>query len=530
MGNQKLFGDQGDLAWEDCQVRQEIAVNLDGCHSGTESLLSLDSWLSLMQLCRRGVVVAFFLSLVWTSAVAADSAPPDFSDLSERLLPAVVNIATTQDVQSRPGQPAPQFPPGSPFEEFFKDFFEKRGEKPRERESGPRPRSLGSGFVISSDGYIVTNNHVIAGAAEVVVTFANDITLKATIVGRDPKTDLALLKVEPEHSLTSIEWGDSDAARVGNWVLAIGNPFGLGNTVTAGIISARARDINAGPFDDFLQTDAAINRGNSGGPLFNLQGRVVGINTAIYSPSGGSVGIGFSVPSNLAKNVVHQLRDYGETRRGWLGVRIQTVTDDLAESLNLDTASGALIASVSPDSPASAAGLKVGDVILSFDGKSVNTMRRLPRIVAETEIDKPVQVELWREGETITVGVVVGLLDEGELEVASARPKADEPVVEEVPSLGLTVSSLTQELRQQFELGDTANGVMVVRVHGGGGAAEKGIQPGDLIVEVGQEEVSSPSDVIDKIGKEKAQNKSTVLLLLDRQGDLQFVAVRISDS
>jgi serine protease Do len=232
----------------------------------------------------------------------------------------------------------------------------------------------------------------------------------------------------------------------------------------------------------------------------------------------------------LAKNVVHQLRDYGETRRGWLGVRIQTVTDDLAESLNLDTASGALIASVSPDSPASAAGLKVGDVILSFDGKSVNTMRRLPRIVAETEIDKPVQVELWREGETITVGVVVGLLDEGELEVASARPKADEPVVEEVPSLGLTVSSLTQELRQQFELGDTANGVMVVRVHGGGGAAEKGIQPGDLIVEVGQEEVSSPSDVIDKIGKEKAQNKSTVLLLLDRQGDLQFVAVRISDS
>jgi len=427
------------------------------------------------------------------------------------------------------GQPAPKFPPGSPFEEFFKEFFEKRGEKPRQREPGPRPTSLGSGFVITSDGYIVTNNHVIAGAAQVVVTFADDVTLKATIVGRDPKTDLAVLKVEPEQPLTPVQWGDSDAARVGNWVVAMGNPFGLGNTVTAGIISARARDINAGPFDDFLQTDAAINRGNSGGPLFNLEGLVVGINTAIYSPSGGSVGIGFSVPSNLAKNVVHQLRNFGETRRGWLGVRIQTVTDDLAESLNLETASGALIASVSEDSPASAAGLKVGDVILSFDGKSVNTMRRLPRIVAETQIDKPVQVELWRDGKTISVGVVVGRLDEGEVEVASARPNADEPVVEDVPSLGLTVSSLTPELRQQFELAEAVDGVMVVRVDGGGSAAEKGIQPGDLIVEVGQEQVSSPSDIINKVGKERAQNKATVLLLLDRQGDLRFVAVRISD-
>ena len=469
------------------------------------------------------------LFLQATPILAADSMPPDFADLSERLLPSVVNIATMQEVQIGPGQAVPQFPPGSPFEEFFKEFFEKRGEKPQERESGPRPRSLGSGFVISSDGFIVTNNHVIAGAAEVVVTFADDITLKAEIIGKDPKTDLAVLKVDPEQPLIPVEWGDSDGVRVGNWVVAIGNPFGLGNTVTAGIISARARDINAGPFDDFLQTDASINRGNSGGPLFNLQGGVVGINTAIYSPTGGSVGIGFSVPSNLAKNVVHQLREYGETRRGWLGVRIQTVTEDLAESLNLENASGALVASVSPDSPANTAGLKVGDVILSFDGKEVGTMRRLPRIVAETEIDKPVNVELWREGEKINLRVVVGRLQEGELQVASALTEPDEAVVEDVPQLGLTVSSLTSDIREQFELKDSAAGVMVVRVDGGSGAAEKGIQPGDVIIEVGQQEVSSPTDVISRVNDEKSRKKSTVLLLINRQGDLQFVAVRISD-
>lgn len=476
--------------------------------------------------------ILFFTAAFFTPVgptLAEDSAPPDFADLSEKLLPSVVNIATTQEVQIGPGQPVPQFPPGSPFEEFFKEFFEKRGEKPREREPGPRPRSLGSGFVISPDGFIVTNNHVIAGAAEVVVTFSNDITLKAEIVGTDPKTDLAVLKVEPEEPLSAVTWGDSDRVRVGNWVVAIGNPFGLGNTVTAGIISARARDINAGPFDDFLQTDASINRGNSGGPLFDLEGGVVGINTAIYSPSGGSVGIGFSVPSNLAKNVVHQLREYGETRRGWLGVRIQTVTDDLAESLNLENAAGALVASVSPDSPASSAGLKVGDVILSFDGKPVTTMRRLPRIVAETEIDKPVNVELWREGKKIDVRVVVGRLDEGEVQVASALQAPDEPVVEEVPRLGLTVSSLTEDIREQFELEESVHGVMVVRVDGGSGAAEKGIQPGDVIIEVGQTEVSTPTDVTTKVEEEIGRNKNTVLLLLDRQGDLQFVAVKISD-
>ena len=470
--------------------------------------------------------VATFVFLIMTvGAVAADVAPPDFADLSEELLPAVVNIATAQEVKIP--QTTPQFPPGSPFEEFFKEFFDQQGKKPLERGAKPRATSLGSGFVISADGYIVTNNHVIAGADEVVVTFSDNVTVEATIVGRDPKTDLAVLKVEPEEPLKHVDWGDSDSARVGNWVIAIGNPFGLGNTVTAGIISARARDINAGPFDDFIQTDASINRGNSGGPLFNLDGLVIGINTAIYSPSGGSVGIGFSVPSNLAKNVIHQLREYGETRRGWLGVRIQTVTDDLAESLNLDQVGGALVASVSPNSPAANAGLVVGDVILSFDGKSVTNMRRLPRIVAETQIEKPVKVEVWREGKLIVLDVIVGRLDEGQAR-ATGSSKPDEPVLAEIAGLGLTVSSLNTEVRKQFNLDADVEGVMVVRVDGTGSAAEKGVRPGDLIIEVAQRKILTPKDLLSTVDLEREKGKNTVLLLVDRQGDLQFVAVRIT--
>jgi serine protease Do len=472
------------------------------------------------------VLIPSMLLVVAQVGWAADVAPPDFADLSESLLPAVVNVATGQ--QAKTPQTAPQFPPGSPFEEFFKDFFDQQGKEPLERGDKPRATFLGSGFVISSDGYIVTNNHVIAGADEVVVTFSDNVTLEATIVGRDPKTDLAVLKVESEKPLVHVKWGDSDAARIGNWVIAIGNPFGLGNTVTAGIISARARDINAGPFDDFLQTDASINRGNSGGPLFNMDGLVIGINTAIYSPTGGSVGIGFSVPSNLAQHVIHQLREYGETRRGWLGVRIQTVTEDLAENLGLDRVGGALVASVSPKSPANTAGLMVGDVILTFDGKDVGAMRRLPRIVAETQIDKPVMVEVWREGEVITLDVIVGRLDEGSSLKAAAPQKPDEPVLEAVAELGLTVSSLTNEVRTQFNLDAGVQGVMVVRVDGSGGAAEKGIRPGDLIIEIAQRKVSSPQDLISTIKVEQEEGKNTVLLLVDRQGDLQFVAVRIS--
>ena len=302
--------------------------------------------------------------------------------------------------------------------------------------------------------------------------------------------------------------------------MAVGNPLGFMDSVNIGRVS------NLTSWQ--ILHDAAINRGNSGGPLFNMSGLVIGINTAIYSPTGGSVGIGFSVPSNLAQNVIHQLREYGETRRGWLGVRIQTVTEDLAENLSLNRVGGALVASVSPNSPASSAGLKVGDVILTFDGKDVGAMRRLPRIVAETQIDKPVKVEVWREGEIITLDVVVGRLDEGSSPVAATPEKPDEPVLEEVAALGFTVSSLTDEVRRQFNLGADVQGVMVVRVDGSSGAAEKGIRPGDLIIEIAQRKVSSPQDLISTITKQQEEGKSTVLLLVDRQGDLQFVAVRIS--
>ena len=461
-------------------------------------------------------------------ASAADG-PKDFAELADRLVPAVVNISTTQEVQqSGGGQQAPQFPPGSPFEEFFRDFFDRRGQEQPDSAPAPRTTSLGSGFVIDSSGYIVTNNHVIADAAEITVIFADDTTLEATLVGRDPKTDVALLKVEPAEPLASVEWGNSDEAKVGHWVVAIGNPFGLGNTVTAGIISARARDINAGPFDDFLQTDASINRGNSGGPLFNMAGRVIGINTAIYSPSGGSVGIGFAVPANLAQNVAHQLREFGETRRGWLGVRIQTVTEDLAMSLGLDNTEGALVASVSEDSPAQDAGFLVGDVILTFDGKRVDSMRRLPRIVAETRIGSEVDVQIWRDGKPVTIGVTVGRLDETDKpQVAAATPGPSAPTIESIPELGLTLSQITGEIREKFELGTDAKGVMVVQVEADSAAAEKGVRPGDLIVEVGQQEVASPGDVSARIKEHRDQDKNTVLLLLDRNGDLQFVAVRL---
>ena len=484
---------------------------------------------------RRVAVAAIGLLVVFLPAgfsAQAAGGPEDFADLSDRLVPAVVNISTTQEGENFQGNPpqVPQFPPGSPFEEFFRDFFDRQGEAPEDR---PRPRttSLGSGFVIDSSGFIVTNNHVIADAAEITVTFADETSLRAELVGHDPKTDVAVLKVEPESPLNAVEWGDSDGARVGHWVVAIGNPFGLGNTVTAGIISARARDINAGPFDDFLQTDASINRGNSGGPLFNMEGHVIGINTAIYSPSGGSVGIGFAVPSNLARHVVYQLREYGETRRGWLGVRIQTVTDDLAESLGLDRFRGALVASILADSPAAAAGIEVGDVIVTFDGKSVETMRRLPRIVAETRIDKQVTVEVWRDGAVVSLSVIVGRLDETGTQVASAAlPEPEAPVLLEVPALGLTLSALTDGLRTEFQIQEDVNGVMVVAVDVSGVAAEKGVQPGDIIVEVGQEEVSTPADVETKVEEHRQHDKSTVLLLLDRQGDLQFIALRLLDS
>ena len=456
-------------------------------------------------------------ALVLQAGPALARAVPDgFADLAERLLPAVVNISTTQKVD-QPG-------PGEEFDQLFKDFFDRQG-----RENAPRrATSLGSGFVIDPAGYIVTNNHVIAEAEEIRVRFYDGTELKATVVGRDDKVDVALLRVEPKKPIIPVTWGDSDRARIGDWVLAIGNPFGLGGSVTTGIVSARQRNINTGPYDDFLQTDAAINRGNSGGPVFNMDGEVIGIATAIYSPTGGSVGIGFAIPSSLARNVVEQLRQFGHPRRGWLGVRIQSVTDELAEGLHRVDTSGALVANVTEDGPAANAGIQQGDVILKFDGRPVDEMRKLPRMVAETPIDKQVEVLIWRDGGPKTVQVKLGELDETVTAALTPQKQSEPPATQEkVSVLGLSVAELSAELRRKYELGEDATGVVVTDVDQKGAAAEKGLQAGDVIVEIDQQAVSSPGDVAQRVQDAKANGYRVVTLLIYRRGDFQWVALRI---
>ncbi|MGM0585995.1 MAG: DegQ family serine endoprotease [Pseudomonadota bacterium] len=451
-------------------------------------------------------------------------APASFADLAERLSPAVVNISTTKRVAAPSRPQGPRLPENSPFRDLFPELF---GDRDGER--GPvRPRrSLGSGFVISADGYIVTNNHVIDGADEIKANFPDGASLDAELVGTDPKTDIALLKVEPEQDLVHVGFGDSDAARVGDWVLAIGNPFGLGGSVSAGIISARNRDINAGPYDDFLQTDAAINRGNSGGPLFNLDGEVVGVNTAIISPTGGSIGIGFAVPADIAEPVVQQLMEYGTTRRGWLGVQIQSVTPEIAESLGMDEAAGALVASVVEEGPADAAGLRQGDVILSFDGRKVPEMRELPRMVAETEVGKEVPLEVLRKGERISLQVTLGRLEEDEPAMDAAVPApSGEPGAE---TLGMTLAPLDAEARQALGLAEDIQGVVIEEIAGDSPAATKGLRPGDVIVEVAQEPVATPRAVVEQVEKARESGRKSVLLLVSSQGDLRFIALSLEE-
>ena len=461
-------------------------------------------------------------ALALTTAPApsfAQSAPGSFADLADRLSPAVVNISTAQTV-TQPNRPGPQLPPGSPFEEFFEEFFNRRG-----GEDGPRRvSSLGSGFVIDPNGYVVTNNHVIEEADEIEVNFSNGEKLPAVLIGRDPKTDIAVLKVDPPEPLPYVSFGNSETARVGDWVLAIGNPFGLGGSVSAGIISARNRDISAGPYDDFIQTDAAINRGNSGGPLFNMAGDVIGVNTAIISPSGGSIGIGFSVPSAIAMAVVEQLREFGETRRGWLGVRIQTVDEAIAESLGLSEPMGALVSDVTEGGPAEEAGIESGDVILTFDGREVEEMRDLPRIVAETQVGKTVDVELLRRGEREAVEVTIALLEEERFAEGEAEESqvSDEGVT---TTLGMTIEPLSNAVREQFGVPDDVRGVLITEVDPASSAAERGVRPGDVIMEVAQSEVSSPSEARDRIEETEESGRRSVLLMLNRGGDLRFVAV-----
>ncbi len=463
-------------------------------------------------------------------------APQSFADLSDRLLPAVVNISSTTKV-TQPDQELPEmpeFPEGSPFNDFFKDYMDRQGGNGISPEAMPTT-SLGSGFIIDAEkGLVVTNNHVVKDADEVKVILHDDTSLEAKIVGKDDKIDLAVLQVDPKkHKLTAVAFGDSDKMRVGDWVLAIGNPFGLGGTVTAGIISARKRDINAGPYDDFIQTDASINRGNSGGPMFNLNGDVIGINTAIFSPSGGSVGIGFAVPSNLAKPVIDQIIQYGRTRRGWMGVKIQTITDEIAESMGLKNVQGALVASVTPEGPADKAGIKPGDVITTFNGQKLDAMRQLPRIVAETPIDKKVPIEVLRDDKTISMSLVVGELEKAEDEgLVQADPDKPQTTSKsnEVDGTGMFVSDLNSVLRQTFEVPEDVNGVIVTKVNPTSDAALKGMTPGDLIVEVNQQKVASVDEVTAQVSKLQTEGKTSVLLLVDHQGrgDVRFVALKLT--
>ena len=477
---------------------------------------------------------AVLVGLPYSTAPSLARGPDNIADVAEAVIEAVVNISTSQKVEARGATPMPQLPPGSPFEEFFDEFFKNRrgpqqGENQNRERAPRRVNSLGSGFVIDPSGIVVTNNHVISEADEINVIFTDGSKLRAELIGKDQKTDLALLKVKSDKPLKAVKFGDSDKLRLGEWVVAIGNPFSLGGSVTAGIVSARNRDINSGPYDNYIQTDAAINRGNSGGPLFNLEGEVIGVNTAIISPSGGSIGIGFAVPAKTVVAVIDQLQQFGETRRGWLGVRIQQMTDDLAESLGVKPARGALIAGVDDKGPAKPGGIEPGDVIVKFDGRDIKEMRDLPRIVADTPVGKDVEVVIVRKGKEETKTVRLGRLEDGEKAIqAAAKPGAPEEPSVVKKTLGLDLSDLTADLRTRYKVKEAVKGVVITGVEQGSNAAEKRLVPGDVIVEVAQEQVASATDVQRRIEQlQKEGKKSALLLVAGADGELRFVAVSL---
>ena len=493
---------------------------------------------------RRPALTALAAIALALPALPAQSRGPEkIADVAEQVIDAVVNISTSQAAaaETRPGGPGgpggpgarPQLPPGSPFEEFFEEFFKNRrgqGDSPAPNRPPRRVNSLGSGFVIDASGIVVTNNHVIAEADEITVIFTDGRRLKAEVLGRDQKTDLAVLRVKSDKPLKAVKFADSDKVRLGEWVIAIGNPFSLGGTVTAGIVSARNRDINSGPYDNYIQTDASINRGNSGGPLFNMDGEVVGVNTAIISPSGGSIGIGFAVPSKTAMPVIDQLRNFGETRRGWLGVKIQQVTDEIAESLGVKPARGALIAGIDDKGPAKPAGIEAGDVVVKFDGKDIKEMRDLPRIVADTPVGKDVQVLIIRKGKEQTKTVRLGRLEDGEKPVpasAKSEPPAEKSVVQR--TLGLQLSDMSDELRQRYKIKDSVKGVVITNVDAASVAADKRLVAGSVLVAIEQEQITNASDVGTRVeALKKAGKKTALLLVATAAGDMLFVALPIN--
>ncbi len=488
--------------------------------------------------------------------------PLDLADKVEVLMPAVVNISTTQKREERAptrrrgGSPyGGGFPPGygDPFEDMdrlFEDFFGPGFGMRRERFYRPQSfehpteqpsallqhvqregaTSLGSGFIIAAEGYVVTNHHVVDQADEITVTLQDDAQYTAKLLGSDPKTDLALLKIERDKPFPYVKFGDSDTSRVGDWIIAIGNPFGLGGTVTTGIISARARDINAGPFDDFIQTDAAINRGNSGGPMFNLNGEVIGVNTAIYSPSGGSVGIGFAIPSAIVEPVIQQLRSNGSVTRGWLGVKIQHVTDEIAESVGLEKARGALVTEVLENSPAEKAGIKVGDVILSYDGRDVKVMKKLPRFVAETGVDKRVNVEVWRNSATQSLEVKIARLEE---ETASNDNTDENTAPEEEEAaphiLGMQLAPLNESLRKRYGIDSATKGLLVQSLDPSSPALKSGVRPGDVVLEMNQRPTVSLAEADEAVLAAQDKGKRSILLLISRDGDTLFLAASLEE-
>jgi serine protease Do len=476
---------------------------------------------------------------MFATAPAFARGPDGIADIAEKVIDAVVNISTSQTVEAKGGDrggASPQVPPGSPFEEFFDDFFKNRrggggGGKESNREFQPRKtNSLGSGFIVDTAGVVVTNNHVIADADEINVIMNDGTKIKAELVGVDKKTDLAVLKFKPVKPLTAVKFGDSDKLRLGEWVIAIGNPFSLGGSVTAGIVSAKNRDISQGPYDSYIQTDASINRGNSGGPLFNLEGEVVGVNTLIISPTGGSIGLGFAVPSKTVVGVVDQLRQFGELRRGWLGVRIQQVTDEIAESLNIKPARGALVAGVDDKGPAKPAGIEPGDVVVKFDGKDIKDPKDLSRVVADTTVGKDVDVIVIRKGKEETKQVKLGRLEENEKAKEAALKKDDPPAEKPVTqkALGLDLAVLSKDLRTKYKIKESVKGVVVTGVDNGSDAAEKRLSAGDVIVEVAQEAVANAGDIKKRVEQLKKDGKKSVLLLVaNGDGELRFVALSV---
>src|SRR6202048_300496 len=494
----------------------------------------LRPWLAAICLGAASVLISAPVS---TPALARG--PDGIADVAEKVIDAVVNISTSQTVEAKGGGEGrgamPQLPPGSPFEEFFDDFFKNRRGGPGGNSKGGelqphKTNSLGSGFIVDSSGIVVTNNHVIADADEINVILNDGTKIKAELVGVDKKTDLAVLKFKPVKQLTAVKFGDSDKLRLGEWVIAIGNPFSLGGTVTAGIVSAPKRDINSGPYDSYIQTDAAINRGNSGGPLFNLDGEVIGVNTLIISPSGGSIGIGFAVPSKTVAGVVDSLRQFGELRRGWLGVRIQQVTDEIAESLNIKPARGALIAGVEDKGPAKPAGIEPGDVVVKFDGKDIKEPKDLSRVVADTAVGKEVDVVIIRKGAEETRKVTLGRLEDNDKAVQAAAKTKEEPAEKPVTqkALGLDLATLSKDLRTRYKIKDSVKGVIITNVDGTSDAAEKRLSPGEVIVEVAQEAVSNAADVKKRVDQLKKDGKKSVLLLVSNaDGELRFVAVSV---